>query len=244
MWAQLPPPGRQADRPLCEHLLGLAGMPDDASHLDGQLVAIARLAADRVDAVNYASVTARREGAYTTVATSSELALAVDQAQYADEAGPCLEALTTARLTSVPDIAATMTWPGFREVAGSIGLRGSLSIPLFAGRGTPIAALSLYAHDADAMKALTAAVWSVYDVDTSPDRRFDDLDAGGNELITGLAGAFAVRAHIQQALGVLISVTGCGADQAFVALCLRAAEAGATLTDEAARLLAERAGEE
>jgi hypothetical protein len=36
-----------------------------------------------------------------------------------------------------------------------------------------------------------------------------------------------------------VATQGCDADQAFAALRLRAAEAGATLTDEAARLLAE-----
>jgi hypothetical protein len=230
---------KQPIRPLGECLVALAGRADDNPHIAADLVDIAILSADRIAAVSYASVTSRYEGAYATVAASNALAVKVDDAQYADDAGPCLDVLARDDPVAVPDIAATITWPGFRDVAFGLGLRASLSIPLFAGRGITIAALNLYAQDADAMKALTAAVWSVYDVDTSPDRHFDDLDAGGNELITGLAGAFAVRAHIQQALGVLISVTGWGVDQAFVALRRRAAEAGTTLTDEAARLLAE-----
>jgi hypothetical protein len=73
--------------PLAGSIVALAGMPDDVSIIDDQLVLITRLAADRVAAVDYASVTATREGAHTTVAASSELALAVDEAQYADEAG-------------------------------------------------------------------------------------------------------------------------------------------------------------
>jgi hypothetical protein len=236
--------GRQPRRPLGECLVTLAGRADDNPHIAADLVDIAILSADRIAGVSYASVTSRYEGAYATVAASSALAIEVDKAQYAGDAGPCLDALAGDDPVVVPDIAATITWPGFRDVAFRLGLRASLSIPLFAGRGTPIAALNLYAHDADAMKVLAAAVWSVYDVDTSPDRHFDDLDAGGNDLIAGLAGAFAVRAHIQRAIGVLISVTGFGADQAFLALCRRAAETGAILTEEAARLLAERTGEE
>jgi hypothetical protein len=225
--------------PLRERIITLAGRADDNSHIATDLVDIATLSADRIAGVSYASVTSRYEGAYATVAASSDLALDVDDAQYADDGGPCLDALDGDSPVGVPDIAATMTWPGFRDVAFRLGLRASLSIPLFAGRGTAIAALNLYSHDPYAMKILTAAVWTVYESDTPPARSFDDLDAGGTELVTGLAGAFAVRATIQQAVGVLMSAAAYSPEQAFVALRLAAAEAGGSLTDEAARLLGE-----
>ena len=51
-----------------------------------------------------------------------------------------------------------MTWPGFREAATAMGLHASLSIPLFAGSGAPIAALNLYSHDLLAMAPLNAWV--------------------------------------------------------------------------------------
>jgi hypothetical protein len=225
--------------PLRERITSLAGRADDNAHIATDLVNIAILSADRVAVVSYASVTSRYEGAYATVAASSDLALDVDDAQYADDAGPCLDALDGDSPVGVPDIAATMTWPGFRDVAFRLGLRASLSIPLFAGRGTTIAALNLYSHDPDAMKILTTAVWAVYESDTPSARTVDDLEAGGTELVTGLAGAFAVRATIQQALGLLMSATAYSPEQAFVSLRLGAAEAGVSLTDEAARLLTE-----
>jgi hypothetical protein len=65
-----------------------AGTPDDASEIETLLVTTARLVADVVEPVSYASVTATRAGAPTTVAASSHLALEVDLAQYADQAGP------------------------------------------------------------------------------------------------------------------------------------------------------------
>src|SRR5215212_3921596 len=139
-----PKPPTNPDRipgPLTRSLIVLAGIPDDASNVDQQLVLIAQLAADRVAAVDYASVTAVREDAYTTVAASSELAVAVDDAQYTEQAGPCLEPLHTGTPAPVPDIAATMAWPGFRDQAFTMGLRASLSVPLFAGSGEPVAVL-------------------------------------------------------------------------------------------------------
>jgi hypothetical protein len=90
-------------------------------------VTIAQLSADLIAPVAYASITAYRDDAVTTVATSSEIALAVDQAQYAEQAGPCLDALDTASPIAVPNIAATMRWPGFRDSAYRLGVSASLS---------------------------------------------------------------------------------------------------------------------
>jgi hypothetical protein len=236
--SQQPPiPYPQAPSPLTAGLTALAGTPDDASWIACQLVMIAHVSADLITPVAYASVTAYRDDAVTTVAASSEIALAVDRAQYADEAGPCLEALDTASPIAVPDVAATMTWPRFRDSADRLGIRASLSIPLFAGRGTAVAALNLYGHDPATMAPLTAAVWAAYD----PHRAGTSargLDHGGEALVTGLAGAFAVRARIQQAIGAVMAATHRTADAAYFILRLRAAETGATLTDTATAVLA------
>jgi hypothetical protein len=64
---------------------------------------------------------------------------------------------------AVPDVAATMRWPGFRDSAYRLGTRASLSIPLFAGRGTAMAAINLYGRGPAALAPLTAAVWARYD---------------------------------------------------------------------------------
>jgi hypothetical protein len=118
----------------------LAGTPDDASWIDTQLLTIAQASADLITAIAYASVTAYREDAVTTVATTSDIARAVDQAQYDDQTGPCLEALDTAAPTPVPDISATMRWPGFRDSASRLGSRHpcrSPCSPVAASRSRP-----------------------------------------------------------------------------------------------------------
>jgi len=227
---------------LQEHLIGLAGTPDDSSRVGDVLVLIAGLVATRVIAVDYASVTSRYEGAYATVAASSEVARSVDEAQYRDDAGPCLEALDAGYPVAVPDIAATMTWPGFREVAGRFGLWASLSLPLFAGSGQTIAALNLYGRRAGAMRTLTTAVWGAYDPDAGDSWDHEDLDPGARELTTGLIGALARRGTIQQAIGVIMATTGRTADRAYLTLRMRAAEFGASLPDTAARLIEQQVG--
>jgi hypothetical protein len=224
--------------PLLESLATLAGTPDDASGIDAQLVTIAALAADMVEPVSYASVTAVRGDAYTTVATSSQVALAVDEAQYADRTGTCLDALETATPVSVPAIETTMAWPGFRQAAFGLGLRASLSLPLFAGSGTPIAALNLYSHDADAMGPLTRRVWSIYDPQRPHHADRVDWKPGEAELLAGLAEAFAVRDLIQQAIGVVMAREHRPADEAYLVLRGSAAASGVTLIDIATTLTA------
>jgi hypothetical protein len=238
-WSQQPPvPFPQADSPLTACLAALAGTPDDASWISCQLVTIAQLSADLIEPVAYASVTAHRDDAVTTVATSSEVALAVDRAQYADQAGPCLDALHSASPVAVPDVAATMRWPGFRDSAYRLAISASLSIPLFAGRGTAIAALNLYSRDRNSLAPLTAAAWAAYDPGSpGTTARGNGLDHGGEALVAGLAGAFAVRAGIQQAIGAIMAATHRTADAAYLVLRLRAAERGATLTDTATAVL-------
>jgi hypothetical protein len=245
-----PPSSPQHIRsPLTEGLIALAGIPDDSPHLDDQLVAIARLTADLVTAVSYASVTAYRHGSPTTVATSSEVAVAVDLAQYADDSGPCLLALDSGAPVAVPDVSATMQWPDFRDTAYRMGLRASLSIPLFAGRGTPIAALNLYGHDPATMAPLTAAVWAACDPagrsgrpqeHTGDSDTDGDGDGGAAALAAGLAGALQVQALIQQAIGTVIADDHGSADAAYLALRLRAADKGISLVDVASAVLAER----
>jgi hypothetical protein len=233
-------PYPQAQSPLTACLSALAGTPDDASWIACQLVTIAQLSADLISPVAYASITAYRDDAVTTVAASSDTALAVDRAQYADEAGPCLDALDSASPVAVPDVAATMRWPGFRDSAYRLGITASLSIPLFAGRGTAMAALNLYSREQAALAPLTAAVRATYDPhDPGRHAPSEDLDDGGAALVDGLAGAFAVRARIQQAIGAVMATTHRDTDAAYLTLRIRAAESGSTLLDTADAVITE-----
>jgi hypothetical protein len=231
-----------AENPLTACLIALAGTPDDASWIDCQLLTIAQASADLIAPIAYASMTAYRDDAVTTVASSSDIARAVDQAQYDDQAGPCLDALDTASPTAVPDVAATMQWPNFRDCAHRLGITASLSIPLFAGHGVPIAALNLYSRDPHSLGPLSAAVRATYDPQVSPGTNAveEPMDQGSEALIAGLAGAFAVRAQIQRAVGVIMATRHRAADAAYFILRIRAAETGATLTDTATRVLTEQ----
>jgi hypothetical protein len=226
--------------PLAGALARLAGTPDHSYTVAAQLVAIARMAAERVEAVSYASITALRGKAHVTVAVSDELVLAVDEAQYADDAGPCLEALKTGTPVTVPDIAATVQWPRFHEEAPRLGLHSSVSVPLYAGRVEPIAVLNLYGRDPAAMAPLAAGICAVHEHAGEEPGRADDLplpDDGSRELIAGYAETLVIRATIQLALGIIMQDFHCVAEDAYLSLCIRAAEADTDLAQTAATFL-------
>jgi hypothetical protein len=206
----------------------LAGIPDGAAFIEDHVVTIGRITAGLVDQISYASVTAPYAGSLTTVATSSDVALAVDLSQYADAAGPCLDALNSGKAVSVPDIASTMTWPGYRDMARRLGVRASLSIPLFAGGGgTAIAALNLYGHKPDPMASFASGVQIAYDVSPTRDGQpSQPVDAGREQLITGLVAALHVRDLIQQALGVVLGCEHQPARTAYLVLRRRASGTG------------------
>ncbi|MCY1143727.1 GAF domain-containing protein [Actinoplanes sp. Pm04-4] len=185
------------------------------------------------------SVSSRHEDGYASVAASSDLAVTVDQAQYDDNAGPCLEALEANYPAAVPDIAATNSWPSFRDTAARLGLRTSLSIPLFTGSGTTIAALNLYSRQTRALSTLTGAVWAAYDPDFAEFWDRDALDPGGRELTAGLIAAVALRTMMQQAMSVLASTDETSTSRAYQALCTRATDGATSLTAAAAQVIEE-----
>jgi hypothetical protein len=242
--------GSEAKRPLYDAIVALAASPDDVSGIDGMLVQVASLAVSLIDPVDYASITAQRDGAPTTVALSNQIALSIDEAQYDEQAGPCLDALD-AGIPINTVIATTMVWPSFREAALELGVRASLSIPLCAGSGRPVAALNMYSRDADALAPLSAAMLTLFDSLNEQTAVFDGAgaaslpgDAGSKELLAGLAEASAIHHRIHVAIGVLMQREHLPADRAYVALREQAAATGKTLPVTATDVVAKTSAAE
>jgi len=233
-------PQPPVDGALATAMITLAGTPDHSSSLRVQLVTIARLTVERVTAARYASVTALQGRAYTTVAVSDDLIRAIDEVQYADGAGPCLEALRRSTPVGVPDIDTTLQWPGFHEAAPRMGLHASVSVPLFAGRGDAIAALNVYGHDRAAMAPLIAGISFVHRHSASEaidEGQLSELDAGGRELVVGYAEALGICNTVRRAIELIRTDNRCSTDDAYLSLCIRAGDAGTDLAEAATALI-------
>ena len=228
-----------AEAPLARCLAELAGTPDESPGLDERLALLTRIAADRVAAADFVSVTTMRAGAYTLVAVSDELIRAVDEIQNEDKDGPCIEALHRAEPVAVPHLATVVQWPGFTAEALRLGLRATLSVPVFTAGGTAAASLNLHGRDDEAMGPLIDGIWAIFDPDRRRTRPLRPChDDGGRELLAGFAGAVAVRARIQRALYAVMERHGEPLREAYLRLTAMAERAGSPV-DTAARAVLE-----
>jgi hypothetical protein len=90
-----------------------------------------------------ASVTERGPDRFSTPLASNALALQLDDAQYRDDRGPCLDASRSQQVLRIDVIRDTDQYPEFARVAAEQGVHSSLSVPL-PGAALP-SALNLYA---------------------------------------------------------------------------------------------------
>jgi GAF domain-containing protein len=162
------------------------------------------------------SITARTSADphYYTVASTDHRTRQLDEQQYADQGGPCLEALRSGLPVVVSDMRSEARWPPYPQHAAELGAASSMSFPMII-QGESIGALNLYAFQP-----------------MSPD---DAMRARAEQLAANAAGALAValrlaqhtqetanlrialtsRSTIDNAIGILMGQQQCTAEEAF-----------------------------
>ena len=95
-----------------------------------------------------ASVTLLVKGMPSTVASTGQLAVDLDEAQYERGHGPCLHAASTGEATEIADTRTDSRWPDYALRAAERGNLSSLSVPLVIDEDERVfGALNLYARD-------------------------------------------------------------------------------------------------
>jgi hypothetical protein len=149
------------------------------------------------------SITVVRDERATTAAFSGELALHLDETQYGQGYGPCLEAALGGQLIEVTDGRTESRWPEYMPIFLEFGALSSLAVPVPAAQSAaglnvfaPVAAAFTDEHrQAVAQLAAYAAVASA--------------------TAANLRAAMESRAAIEQAKGILIERFKVTPDQAF-----------------------------
>jgi GAF domain-containing protein len=162
-------------------------------------------------------ITLRRDNQVSTVAHSGELAIQADEIQYGRGQGPCLEALATGQVVSVPDLAVDERWPSYRSHALAHGVRGSLSLPLMVD-GQSVGALNLYIDTPHHFGEAELAHASMFATQTSIALTIVLRHADQVSLEGQLRETLATRAVIDQALGIVMGQRSCTAGDAFAVL--------------------------
>jgi len=159
------------------------------------------------------SMTVVREGRPSTAAATGPLARELDEVQYREGHGPCLEAAVGGLALEITDGRAETRWPAFLPVLVGSGTRSSLSVPAPAAQAA--AGLNVYAPAAGAFTddhRHTAARFA--DVAAVALTAMDALHES-RELAVHLRTAMESRAVIEQAKGVLVERHRVTPDQAF-----------------------------
>lgn len=210
--------------------------------LNGFLESVATSALAQAPGAAGCGITLEREGRPLTVAGAGAGAAALDEAQYGQDHGPCLQALRTGREVSVPDMLSETRWGAYPAYAAACGARSSLSLPIAAHTHTA-GALNLYAPAPDAFAdSDLAAIRSLADQATGSialAQRITDAE----EFAADLQAAMRSRAVIDQAVGVIMGQQRCTAEKAFETLRTASQHRNVKLRDLCADLITGVAGQ-
>jgi GAF domain-containing protein len=176
---------------------------------------VADLAVKTIPGADDVSLTLVEDARARTVAFSGDLAVTLDERQYEDGFGPCLDAALTGQIIAVEDTEHDDHYPGFARQAWRQGIRHTLSIGM-ATMNRTTGALNVYGGGLDGpfdqqardIAAGYAAYASVALLNAA-------TYASALEQVTQMQQAMASRAGIEQAKGILMRDRRCTADEAF-----------------------------
>jgi GAF domain-containing protein len=217
--------------------LGRLVLQDES--MESVLQRAAELARVLMPQIAAASVSLVGEGTEVTVASTGQLALALDETQYARGYGPCLEAARGGEILRIDDVSLETRWPLYVQAATARGVGSSLSVPIPVQRDVH-AALNLYARHPGAFDATSvdlARTFASYAGVAVANMRLYD---GSRRLVEQLQMAMVSRAVIDQAKGIVMAQRHCSAQEAFEVLVDLSSRSNTKLR-EIAQLLVDRA---
>ena len=204
---------------------------------------LARLAAGILTPPASCGITLQEDHATMTVASSDALAAQLDEVQYGQDSGPCLETLRTGKTVAVNDMATEHRWGAYPAHALGYGVRSSLSSPVSVN-GDTRGALNLYATTTNAFGPEQRERAQIFAVQTSTALTVAHRQARQTQLTDQLREALASRAVIDQALGILMAQLRCDSDTAFTILRTTSQNANRKLREIAAEIVQATSGQE
>jgi GAF domain-containing protein len=174
----------------------------------------------------------------TTVVSTGQLAVDLDERQYERGHGPCLHAARTGELTGIADTRTEGRWQDYTRHAAERGNLSSLSIPLTINADEQVSgALNIYAREPDAFDAdsRTAAIgFAPYAAIAVANMHAYE---SARNMADNLQLALESRALIDQAKGILMERHKLSADQAFQVLAQASMHSNRKLRDIADHLV-------
>jgi GAF domain-containing protein len=183
--------------------------------LEDVLSEITAIATPGIPGAEATSITLVRGDRAFTAAYDGEMALAADELQYLEDAGPCVDAGRGGVVLRVDDMRTESRWPRYVARVVDTGVRSSLSVPL-PYQDTTVGALNIYSRQPRAFaspESLDAGLQVAEAVAVAVVNA--DAHAQLTEHARNMRLAMDSRAVIEQAKGVLMAQRHVDSDQAF-----------------------------
>ena len=206
--------------------------------MESLLQTVADLAKSAMPGNPEASVTLIVKDRPTTVASTGQLAIDLDETQYERGQGPCLHAARSGELTEIPDTRTDERWPEYTPRAARHGNLSSLSVPLLIDEDERVSgALNLYAREANAFDEGSRSAAVAFGPYAAVAAGNMHAYQSARDMADNLQAALESRAVIDQAKGVLMERHKLTADQAFQLLAQASMNANRKVRDIADHLV-------
>ncbi|MFC7711301.1 GAF and ANTAR domain-containing protein [Micromonospora lupini] len=209
--------------------------------LDDVLQRVAELAKRVLPIPVEVSVTLARNGVGHTAAFTDELARDLDERQYAQGRGPCLDAAASGHILPVPDLHAEDRWPDWAAAGVRAGVGSSVSIGLPIQEAV-VGALNVYARTPHAFDDDTVVILETFAAYAAVALANAQLYDSTATLARQMRDAMTSRAVIEQAKGIVMAERRCTPAEAFTVLARASQDSNRTVRD-VAQALVDRAGE-
>jgi GAF domain-containing protein len=217
----------------------LASIVLDRQPLGAVLRRIAELAVASIPNIDDASVTLIERGRPRTVAFSGSLAISLDERQYEDGFGPCLDAARHGQTILIDTHTEGGVYSGFARQARREGIRHVLSIGMPALQQTG-GGLNVYGSGLSGpFEEATVATATAFAGHAAVTLFNAALYTGAQDEVAQMKQAMASRAQIEQAKGVIMSERRCTAEEAFSVLVEMSSHRNRKLRDIAQSVIAD-----
>ncbi|ANN21633.1 ANTAR domain-containing protein [Amycolatopsis orientalis] len=192
---------------------------------DELLARVAKKVIGLLPQADAATVTLYEDNDPSTVAATDESLLPLDKAQYSADEGPCLTAASSGTIVRTRLETAAGRWPDFAAAAEQLGVRTSLSCPLFVpdeGHGfkrrdtEPLSgALNIWSYTENAFDPVESALIAMFTSAISVIILTASRWAAAEKQAETLVAALETRDTIATAKGIVMARLELNADEAF-----------------------------
>lgn len=200
-------------------LRGVAGLVAGGSGVTDLLGHVAEFAARAIPGVDGAGVTVIEMSEDTPSvkawAVTAQFVEDIDKLQYLHvQEGPCVTCMQTRRPTVSGSLGSDARWPRFGGGVARMGVHSALALPMLVGDRL-VGAINTYAHRRDVFGAHAVELGSQYAGPAAVSVLNAQLLDHAQARTQQLQNALSTRAVIDQAVGIIRSRSGVGAEEAF-----------------------------